>query len=44
MMGNFEEITQQGFNVDEILAQYSKVTQKQDEKMASIKQNETSKQ
>ena len=28
MQGNFMEITQQGFNVDEILQQYSKVTQK----------------
>ena len=28
MQGNFDEITEQGFNVDEILAQYSKVTEK----------------
>ena len=28
MLGNFDEIMEQGFNVDEILAQYSKVTEK----------------
>jgi hypothetical protein len=28
MLGSFDEITKQGFNVDEILKQFSKVTQK----------------
>ena len=28
MLGSFDEITRQGFNVDEILKQFSKVTQK----------------
>ena len=44
MLGTFDEITEQGFNVDEILQQYNQTTAKQSEQKQQKKQKEANRQ
>lgn len=44
MLGTFDEITEQGFNVDEILQQFSMVTQQATILKEELKEKEANKQ